>query len=414
MKKYLLLLAAGAVALPGLAIADAHGDSSSITGNIRVQHTQSKDAGVTTADTSTHSDDTYIRYQRDFTNSNAGDASAYIHFQPSGEWRYGVTASSTKDGWTVSGKGEWDFDMTNTADDDDQLVAESPDKRDSFLKASNASGFYFQLGRVQYGDQLRGYSNGHGGNVFAGTYDHDNDSATDAQKTAFAEVIRFGGYNGNGYLATNEARFTALQLGSALGGGLDVSLIMQTETDEALFGAYSNAAADGVGQTSNGNILQIKYAANNVDAIVQAYNGSQEATDSDASSSKVDASLTQAAIAYSLGTLTPFLQIVMGTVEQNNGTGTTTSYDASVTNLGLGISLANGNSINLSATTSSGEESTEGVEKESGDAYEIQYVANVAGMAIKTGYVTGEFDDGHDETTDDADTALSIRLDYGF
>ena len=428
MKKYLLLLAAGAVALPGLAIADAHDadeSSWSITGNVRVQHTQATDAGVTTADTSTHSDDTYIRLERGFTNSNAGDATTYLHFQPSGEWRYGVTATSTKDSWTVSGKGEWD---SNQGGDEG-----TGRLRDSFVKATNDSGAYFQVGKVQYGDHLKGYSNGHGGNVFT------------PEGTAFREVIGFGGYNGNGYLATNEARFTAIQLGYGLGSGLDISVILQMESDEPLFGVYSNADATNVidegteddpntagdqtvedatespAQKTNGSVVQIKYAANNIDLIAQFYSGSQEDNDSDeattagGSDGKVDASLTQIAAAYSAGMFTPFINMAMGSVEQTpDGGGDSTTYDAAVTNIGLGVALANGDSVNFSVTSSSAESDAANSEDESGSAFEGQYVTNLAGAAVKIGYVSGEYDDGDDATDDDADTALSIRIDYGF
>ena len=428
MKKYLLLLAAGAIALPGLAIADAHDadeSSWSVTGNVRVQHTQTTDNGVTTADTSTHSDDTYIRLERGFTNSNAGDATTYLHFQPSGEWRYGVTATSTKDSWTVSGKGEWD---SNQGGDEG-----TGRLRDSFVKATNDSGAYFQVGKVQYGDHLKGYSNGHGGNVFT------------PEGTAFREVIGFGGYNGNGYLATNEARFTAIQLGYGLGSGLDISVILQMESDEPLFGVYSNADATNVidegteddpntagdqtvedatespAQKTNGSVVQIKYAANNIDLIAQFYSGSQEDNDSDeattagGSDGKVDASLTQIAAAYSAGMFTPFINMAMGSVEQTpDGGGDSTTYDAAVTNIGLGVALANGDSVNFSVTSSSAESDAANSEDESGSAFEGQYVTNLAGAAVKIGYVSGEYDDGSDATDDDADTAFSVRIDYGF
>ena len=402
MKKYLLLLAAGAIALPGLAIADAHDadeSSWSVTGNVRVQHTQSTDAGVTTADTSTHSDDTYIRLERGFTNSNAGDATTYLHFQPSGEWRYGVTATSTKDSWTVSAKGEWDSNQGGDGDGTGRL-------RDSFVKATNDSGAYFQVGKVQYGDHLKGYSNGHGGNVFT------------PSGTAFRDVIGFGGYNGNGYLATNEARFTAIQLGYGLGSGLDLSVILQMEADESLFGVYSSDAAGDAAQTTNGNVVQIKYAANNVDLIAQFYSGSQEDTDTDADNSdgKVDASLTQIAAAYSAGMFTPFINMAMGSVEQTpDGGGDVITSDAAVTNIGLGVSLASGDSVNFSVTSSSAERDSDDKE-ESGSAFEAQYVTNLAGAAVKVGYVSGEYDDDDDSdaSDDDADTAFSVRIDYGF
>ena len=442
MKKYLLLLAAGAVALPGLAMADAHDadeSSWSISGGIRVQHTQSTDNGVTTADTSTHSDDTYIRLERGFTNSNAGDATTYLHFQPSGEWRYGVTATSTKDSWTVSGKGEWDAQMSGNNGAASRL-------RDSFVKATNDSGAYFQVGKTQYGDQLRGYSNGHGGNIVT------------PESSNFRKVMSGGYYNGNGYLASDESKFTAIQFGYDLGSGLDISAILQIDSNENLFGHYSNSAAsqtydldsdgDGVvnaddlntdanesqssvssAQSSNGSILQLKYAANNIDAIVQLYSGSQEDTDTDLSDSaaaitgstdtidtdgKLDVSLTQIAVAYSAGMFTPFVNMAMGSVEQTDDAGNSVTYDAAVTNIGLNVALASGDSINFSATSSSAEDDVTGSEDESGSAIEAQYTTNLAGAAVKIGYVSGEYDDGDDATDDDADTALSIRIDYGF
>ena len=443
MKKYLLLLAAGAVALPGLAMADAHDadeSSWSISGGIRVQHTQSTDNGVTTANTSTHSDDTYIRLERGFTNSNAGDATTYLHFQPSGEWRYGVTATSTKDSWTVSGKGEWDAQMSGDNGAASRL-------RDSFVKATNDSGAYFQVGKTQYGDQLRGYSNGHGGNIVT------------PESSNFRKVMSGGYYNGNGYLASDESKFTAIQFGYDLGSGLDISAILQIDSDENLFGHYSNSAASQTyvldanddnsadndlsntdanesqgstsnsAQSSNGSILQIKYAANNIDAIVQIYSGSQEDTDTDANDviegslnndtidtdGKLDVSLTQIAVAYSAGMFTPFINMAMGSVEQTpDGGGASTTYDAAVTNIGLNVALASGDSINFSATSSSAESDETGSEDESGSAIEAQYTTNLAGAAVKIGYVSGDYDDGDDATDDDADTALSIRLDYGF
>ena len=408
MKKYLLLLAAGAVALPGLAIADAHGYSQSISGNVRVQHTQSSSNGVDTSSNSLGGDDTYINWNHAYTSDANASISAFIGFQPSGEWRYGVLGSSTDGDWTVTGKGEWDFDMTNSNADGNLSTsdAETPAYRDVFIKAANASGFYFQLGNMQYGDQMKGYSNGNGGGLSRG-----NSPQAD-------NVLSNGDYDGSAYFLTDEARFAALQLGYNLGNGIDISAVLQMDTDASLFGAYSNGAADSAQQSTTGTLMQLKYAANNVDAVVSLYNGSVEDANTDVTGTsadgKAEASATQIALSYSAGMFTPFANILTATVDQTNDASATTSYDAAVTNIGVAISLASGDSVNVSSTSTSAESDVTGSAEESGSAMEVQYTTNIAGISLKAGYGSGEYDDDNDGTEDDDDSYLSIRLDYGF
>ena len=420
MKKTLLLLAAGAVALPGLAIADAHGYSQSISGQVRVQHTQSSSSGLDTSSNSLGDDDSHINWNHHYT-GDKGSVSGFIRFQPSGEWRYGASGSSTDGDWTATGKAEWDFDMTNTSNTD----AESTAYRDVYIKLANASGLYLQLGNMQYGDQMKGYSNNTGGGLSRG-------SSAQADN-----VLSNGDYDGSAYFVTNEARFAALQAGYNLGNGIDVNLVLQMDTDASLFGAYSNDAAtntvveddasttdvdetetETTTQSTTGTLLQFKYAANNVDAVVNLYSGSVEDADTDVTGNsadgKAEASATQIGVSYSAGMFTPFVNLLTAKVDQTPDAGDAVSYDASVTNLGLAVSLANGDAVNLSATSTSASSDVDGSADESGSAMEVQYSTNIAGVAINAGYGSGEYDDDLTTTEDDDDSYLSVRLQYAF
>ena len=399
MKKYLLLLAAGAIALPGLAIADAHGYSQSFSGQVRVQHTQSTSDGVSTASNSLGGDSTFVKWNHNYS-GDAGSMSAFITFQPNGEWRYGASGSATDGDWTATGKSEWDmFINNNTAS-----AADSVAYRDVFIKLANASGLYFQLGNMQYGDQMKGYSNSNGGGLSRG-------SSAQADN-----VLSNGDYDGSAYFLTDEARFAALQVGYNLGNGIDINAVLQMDTDAKLFGAYSNSVAGDATQNTSGSVLQVKYAANNVDAVVNLYSGSVEDADTDLADSdgKAEASATQIGVSYSAGMFAPFVNILTATVDQTPDSGDATSYDAAVTNIGVAIALANGDAVNLSSTATSAESDVDNSAEESGSAMEVQYTTSIAGVAINAGYGSGEYDDDLDSTEDDDDTYLSVRLQYAF
>ena len=467
MKKYLLLLAAGAIALPGLAIADAHVASESMedanasmaedkavasspvysqsfSGQVRVEHTRSTSDGVSTASNSLGGDDTFVKWNHNYS-GGAGTMSAFVTFQPSGEWRYGAEGEATDAAgvWTASGKGEWDFDMTNTSSTD----AEETAYRDVFIKLANASGLYFQLGNAQYGDQMKGYSNSNGGGLSRG----GTDSSGEAVDTLADNVLQNGDYDGSAYFMADEARFKALQIGFATSGGLDASLALQMDTDAALFGAYSNDAAKNVTteavegvdddpdtpedetveaveevsetttQSTNGYMFQLKYSTKNdqnktaLDVVLNRYDGSVEDADTDVTGTsadgKAEASATQLGISYNLGMFTPFFNMLMASVDQTTDAGVTTTTDAQVMNLGTVVSLPSSDVVNVSYTTTSAES---GDVEESGSAYELQYTTKIAGVAINAGYGSGEYDDDNDATEDDDDSYISVRLQYSF
>ena len=442
MKKSLLLLAAGAMTLPGLAIADAHGYSSSISGQVRVQHTQSTSDGVSSGSNSLGGDDSFLKWNHKYKSAK-GEADGSITFQPSGEWRYSAGGKVNPDensSWTAEAKAEWDFDMTNTS----STTAESTAYRDVYIKLSEDSGLYFQLGNKQYGDQMKGYSNSNGGGLSRGS------------GTAADNVLSNGDYDGSAYFVSDEARFAALQVGYApkgpkgpKGSNLNVNLVLQMDTDAALFGAVSNDAAtntlnddpdtDDVDETGTtvtttqstfGTLLQLQYSTKDgddkvLDLVLNRYDGSVEDADTDpvansdpnSADGKAEFSATQFGISYKLGGMfTPFFNMLMASVDQTTDDGATTTTDAQVMNVGTVVSLAGDDAVNVSYTMTSADESgTAGTDdEESGSAIELQYTTEIAGVAINAGYGSGEYDDDSDATKDDDDSYISVRLQYSF
>ena len=386
MKKYLLLLAAGAIALPGLAIADAHGYSQSISGQVRTQHQSVTNGDLTTVDNNLGGGDTHLTWNHSYQASDTKSVSGFVRFEAGSDQRINVTGTATEGDWTAMAKGEWDTTGLGAV----------TSYRDQFVTLSNASGMYVTLGNKQYGDVAKGLD-------------------TDIGGTA-------GDFQANYYFVTDESRYEALQLGYNMGNGVDISAVLQLDSDVGLFGGMASLAdvddSDDAVDTNvtgatdqrdvSGTLVLVKYNANNVDAQLEIYSGGIAGVDNADDSGDMDedrevsASATLLAVAYDAGQFTPFLNYSTRTVTTTDAAGTDTDADRTATQFGV-VASVGGGSLGLAIGSESETESS---------MTELDYTTTVGGVTVKG--MLGSGTDGNGDADDTDRSYYAFRLQYAF
>ena len=387
MKKSLLLLAAGAMTLPGLAIADAHGYSSSISGNVRINHEQNTLDDVTEASTGTGGGDSYLQWNHNYDPSETKSVTGFIRFEGSGDRRINVTGTASEGAWSVSAKAEWDQEEGL---DSGTVTSE----RDQFIKAAHESGFNVQFGRAPYLD------------VKAGTF------------ASWSGTVGNGSGADDGFADALEGRFNVIKLGYDMGNGAAVSLSLQMDNtgnnaqdggSQALFGFVNGS--EGADLTNdgdiNGNIMGATYSGMGVDAFVNIGSGSVEGNKDRGAGEDdgitVDASFTQLGVSYDAGVAVPYLNMVSYLVEPNDD-GDATDDDYSATMIGVSAAAANGTVMLSITNTTQNDNSASGTE--------LGYVTSLGGAAFKAAYGTGSTDP---DVGDGVDSSyIGLRLEYGF
>ena len=387
MKKYLLLLAAGAIALPGLAIADAHGYSSSISGNVRINHEQNTLDDVTTASTGTGGGDSYLQWNHNYDPSETKSVTGFIRFEGSGDRRINVTGTASEGAWSVSAKAEWDQEEGLDA-------GTVTSERDQFIKAAHESGFNVQFGRAPYLD------------VKAGTF------------ASWSGTVGNGSGADDGFADALESRFNVIKLGYDMGNGAAVSLSLQMDNtgnnaqdggSQALFGFVTGDEGTALTNAGdiNGNIMGATYSGMGVDAFVNLGSGSVEGNKDRGTGEDdgitVDASFTQLGVSYDAGVAVPYLNMVSYLVEPNDD-GDATDDDYSATMIGVSAAAANGTVMLSITNTTQNDDSASGTE--------LGYVTSLGGAAFKAAYGTGSTDP---DVGDGVDSSyIGLRLEYGF
>ena len=415
MKKYLLLLAAGAIALPGLAIAEETmaesnetmadeavklGYSQSISGNVRTQHQSVTVGDLTTVDNNLGGGDTHLTWNHSYQASETKSVSGFIRFEAGNDQRISVTGTDSAGDWTATAKGEWDTTGLGAV----------TSYRDQFVTLSNVSGMYVTLGNKQYGDVAKGLDTGIGSDV------------------DFQEEY---------YFVTAESRYEALQLGYSMPNGVDISAVLQLDNNVGLFGGMAtmtdtdgNEAEDlqdadgtvdsnGDGNLTNdqdfdsnttgladqmdvsGTLLLVKYSANNLDAQFEYYDGSISGNEDDGGDMDEDravsASAMLLAVAYDLGQLTPFLNYSTKTVTDTSEAGVETDTDTTATQFGAVTALGDA-TLGVAYGTESESESS---------MIDVDYTTSLGGVTVKGMLGSGELG-GNDATY------YALRLEYGF
>ena len=384
MKKSLLLLAAGAVALPGLAIADAHGYSQSISGNVRINHLQSTNGDVTTSGTYTGGGDTYLQWNHNYKAEDGASASGFVRFESSGDWRYNLSGSASEGGWTANAKAEWDVDQ----DSGDSEV----DLRDQYVEVTNEGGVSIFFGRNAPFDSLKGsvvdYSGSLSGNV---------------------------GYGAGAVDDSIDSRFNYISAGYSMADmGFSVKLRLQidnTDNTSNILG-YDVAPATDAASDISANAISVDYAMGAIDAALTVGSGSADGNDrndGDGDNSQ-SLSLTKLGLNYDAGVAQVHLNYTSTSLEVDDGT-TATTTDHTATNVGVSAAAGSGTVVvDITSTAYTPGD----VDEETGSATELAYLTNLGPASFKFTYGTGSYDDA-DETTDaDDDSYLHLRLEYGF
>ena len=437
MKKYLLLLAAGAIALPGLAIADAHGYSQSISGNVRINHVQTTDQDVGTASTSTGGGDTYLNWNHSYTASETKSVTGFIRFQQNGEQRINVTGTATEGDWTATALGEWDVNEavssttttlvgvdTDGVDtdgdgsllDDNATVVSSVsggtnvDQRNQYIQVTNTSGLSIFFGRTAPFDSLKGTLTDNGGSLDSNIdIDGDGDSDFSYHAVSVDDFI--------------DSHFNYIQIGYAMGNGVALSLKLQMDNTgnvANILGYNITNGATGASDIS-ANAVSIDYAMGAVDASLTVGSGSAEgnkdrtAGDED---HKQDLSLAKLGLNYDAGVAQVHLNYTSTSLEVEDGTvengADAITYDYTGMNLGVSAAAGGGTVIlDLTNTALDGESGTNKAET-SGSATEVGYITSIGGASFKASYGTGSYDDDNDATTKEDDDFLALRMEYGF
>ena len=407
MKKSLLLLAAGAVALPGLAIADAHGYSQSISGNVRVNHLQSTSADVTTSGTYLGGGDTYLQWNHDVKSDGGASASGFVRFESSGDWRYNLSGSASEGGWTANAKAEWDVDQ----DSGDSAV----DYRDQYVEVTNEGGVSIFFGRNAPFDSLKG-------------------SVVDYSGSLSGVV----GYGAGAVDDLIDSRFNYISAGYSMADmGLSVKLRLQMDNSANTanilgYDIDENASNDGSTGNKpskydiNANAVSVEYASGAIDAALTIGSGTAE-TNKDRTE-KADSdyqqatdnytqtlSLTKLGLNYDAGVAQVHLNYTATSLEEDQDATNTTTKD--YTGMNIGVSAAAGPGtvvVDLTNTTADTDTGSGDPTETSGSATELAYLTNLGPASFKFTYGTGSYDDD-DETTDaDDDSYLHFRLEYGF
>ena len=435
MKKYLLLLAAGAIALPGLAIADAHGYSQSISGNVRINHVRTTDQDVGTASTSTGGGDTYLNWNHSYTASETKSVSGFVRFSSGGEQRINVTGTATEGDWTAKAFGEWNVneavssttttlvgvDTDGVAEDEDGDGIEDDNatvvssvsggtnvaERDQYVQVTNTSGLSIFFGRNAPFDSLKGTLVDNGGSL-ASNVDTDGDGSSDFSYHAVSVDDSIAN------------RFNYIQVGYAMGNGVALSLKLQMDNTGNvgnILGYNITNGATGASDIS-ANAVSVDYAMGAVDAALTIGSGSAEgnkdrtAGDED---HKQDLSLTKLGLNYDAGVAQVHLNYTATSLEVEDGVAANKTTD-DYTGMNLGVSAAAGGGtviLDLTNTTADREVGSTKTET-SGSATEIGYITSIGGASFKASYGTGSYDDDIDSTTKEDDDFLALRMEYGF
>ena len=413
MKKSLLLLAAGAVALPGLAIADAHGYSQSISGNVRINHVQSTDEDVTTAKTSLGGGDTYLQWNHDVKSDGGASASGFVRFESSGDWRYNLSGSASEGGWTANAKAEWDVDQDG---------GDSVDYRDQYVEVTNEGGVSIFFGRNAPFDSLKG-----------SVVDYSGSLSGEAGDDAVGDGAVAVGYGAGAVDDLIANRFNYISAGYSMADmGLSVKLRLQMDnsgnTANILgYNIDTNATGDDYTHTYDisANAISVDYASGAIDAALTIGSGTAETSkdrdaDDDGSLTDEEAytqtlSLTKLGLNYDAGVAQVHLNYTATSLEEDQDTTNTTTYDYTGTNIGVSAAAGPGTVVvDLTNTTydiDNGSSTTES----SGSATELAYLTNLGPASFKFTYGTGSYDDGVNGNDDvEEDSYLHLRLEYGF
>ena len=399
MKKSLLLLAAGAVALPGLAIADAHGYSQSISGNVRINHLQSTSADVTTSGTNLGGGDTYLQWNHDVKSDGGASASGFVRFESSGDWRYNLSGSASEGGWTANAKAEWDANQDG---------GNSVDYRDQYVEVTNEGGVSIFFGRNAPFDSLKG-------------------SVVDYSGSLSGVV----GYGAGAVDDLIDSRFNYISAGYSMADmGLSVKLRLQMDNSgntANILGYEIDTNATGAVHTYDisANAISVEYASGAIDAALTIGSGTAETSkdrDDNGDGSLTDEeaytqtlSLTKLGLNYDAGVAQVHLNYTATSLEEDQNANDTTTGDYTGTNIGVSAAAGPGTVVvdltNTTADTDDGSTTTE----TSGSATELAYLTNLGPASFKFTYGTGSYDDGVDNNDDvEEDSYLHLRLEYGF
>ena len=401
MKKYLLLLAAGAIALPGLAIADAHGYSQGVSGNVRINHLQTTAGDVTTAATNTGGGDTYLQWNHNYSDDAGKSVTGFVRFESSGDWRYNVTGSATEGDWTASAKAEWDANQDG---------GNAVDERDQFVQVSNASGLSIFFGRNAPFDSLKGNVLDYSGSLGAAV-----------------------GYNAAAVDDLIDSRFNYIGAGYSMGNGVSVTLRLQMDNsantanilgyniDENATGVANTAGQTGYNYDISSNAVTVDYSMAAIDASLTVGSGSAE-TNKDRTATSDGAylqaddtysqelSLTKLGFNYDAGVAQVHVNYTATSLDEDTSATATTTTDYTGTNIGVSAAAGPGTVIfdlmNTAYTVGTADEQT-------GSATELGYLTSIGGASFKVIYGSGSYDD-NDDTTNDDDSYLHMRLEYGF
>ena len=443
MKKYLLLLAAGAIALPGLAIADAHGYSQSVSGNVRINHLQTTAGDVTTAATSTGGGDTYLQWNHNYDPSETKSVTGFIRFKSGGDQRINVTGSATQGDWTANAVAEWEVsdsvssttttynDNNDGLDTDDNASTENNvttvssisggttvAERDQYVQVTNTSGLSVVLGRDAPFDSLKGSVLDYSGSLKgpASRVDNDNDGTNDAV-----------GYHAASVDDLIDSRFHFIGVGYSMPNGVGITLRLQMDntgnTSNILGYNIDNSLGGGTTYVYDisANAITVDYAVGPIDASVSIGSGSAETnnerqatTGTDDPSYSQDLSLTKLGLNYDAGVAQVHVNYTATSLETSDTSDTTTDYSG----MNIGVSAAaGGGTVIFDLTNTSLQEDFGGNatadEEETGSATELGYLTSIGGASFKAIYGTGSYDDNVDGNTDD-DSYLHLRLEYGF
>ena len=379
MKKYLLLLAAGAIALPGLAIADAHGYSNSISGNVRMNHEQNTLGDVATSTTGTGGGDTYLNWNHSYVPDETKSVTGFVRFMSDGTQRVNVSGTASEGGWTAEAFGEW---QTSTVTDGNATTTE----RDQYIRVTNNSGFSVEFGYYTYLD------------VKAGTF------------ADWSGSLQNGSGADDGFGDALEGRFGVIKLGYDMGNGAAVSVALQIDNtgNNELFGFVDGSEGNDLTDDGdvNGNIVGLTYSGMGVNAFANVGSGSVEGNkDRNALDDgiTVDASFTQIGLSYDAGVAVPYVNMVSYLVEPNDD-GDTTDTDYSATMVGVSAVAGTGTVMASITNTTVGDDSASGTE--------LGYVTSLGGVTFKAAYGTGSTDPDVGDSTDSS--YIGLRMEYGF
>ena len=459
MKKYLLLLVAGAIALPGLAIAEspianestadanasAMADSNasmadgmmadanasmadanasmaeeafepvysqSISGNVRINHEQNTDGDVTTASTTTGGGDTYLQWNHTYTPSETKSVTGFIRFKGSGDQRINVTGDASEGAWTAKAVAEWEVSdavsSTSTSVSTDTNTTVDANDDDNASVASSVSGGTTVAQRDVY--VLATHASGLSVQLGRAAY-LDTKRGTYADWSGKLANGTTGVGADDGFADALENRFNAFKVGYDMGNGVALSLLLQIDNsgNSSLFGFVDGNSSKALNEAADvsGNVFGLTYAGMGIDAYANIGGGSADGNkDRNSSDDGVgdDVSFTQLGASYDAGVAVPYFNMVSYTVDGSDGsTDTETAYSATL----LGASAAvGGGTVMASMTNISVDDSYDS------NGIEVGYVTTLGGVALKAAYGTGSYEPDGGDSVDLS--YIGVRMEYGF